>query len=272
MAVTNIHFISGLPRSGSTLLSALLNQNPRFQARMTSPLAALCAAVHQKTCGGEFGVFFDNSRRRTMLRGLFDSYYADATPEKVVFDTNRSWTGRMALLGELYPDARVICCVRDVGWIIDSVERMLNKNPLELSRMFGFQSGSSVYGRVESLMNSEKGLIGLSWSTLREAWFGDSTKRLLVVPYDHLVQHPARTLARLYEALGERPWDHDLNNVVYDEPDYDSHIGMPGLHTVRQRVESQERPPCIPHDIFGKYASANFWQSPELNPRGVVIV
>ncbi|MBU0835751.1 MAG: sulfotransferase, partial [Gammaproteobacteria bacterium] len=26
------HFISGLPRSGSTLLAALLRQNPRFHA------------------------------------------------------------------------------------------------------------------------------------------------------------------------------------------------------------------------------------------------
>ena len=32
------HFISGMPRSGSTLLAAILNQNPRFRAGMTSPL------------------------------------------------------------------------------------------------------------------------------------------------------------------------------------------------------------------------------------------
>jgi sulfotransferase len=28
-----IHFISGLPRSGSTLLAAILRQNPRFHPR-----------------------------------------------------------------------------------------------------------------------------------------------------------------------------------------------------------------------------------------------
>ena len=32
-----MHFISGLPRSGSTLLSAILRQNPRFYAAMSSP-------------------------------------------------------------------------------------------------------------------------------------------------------------------------------------------------------------------------------------------
>ena len=33
------HFITGLPRSGSTLLTSILNQNPRFHSSITDPLA-----------------------------------------------------------------------------------------------------------------------------------------------------------------------------------------------------------------------------------------
>jgi sulfotransferase len=271
-SLQNVHFISGLPRAGSTLLSALLRQNPKFRASMTSPLAALCASAHQKMAGGEFSIFFDEDKRRRMLRALFDAYYHEAPAGAAVFDTNRSWTGRAALLAELYPKSRIICCVRSVGWIIDSIERMLNKNPLQLSKMFSFQAGASVYGRTETLMNSEKGQIGLAWSTLREAWFGEQASRLVVIPYEHLVLHPKRTLDRLYAALGEAPWDHDLDNVVYDEPDYDTLLGMPGLHKVRQRVQYEERPPCIPHDLFARHEAANFWMTPELNPRGVEII
>jgi hypothetical protein len=40
-----IHFISGLPRSGSTLLAAILRQNPRFHAAMTSPVGSLYTAL-----------------------------------------------------------------------------------------------------------------------------------------------------------------------------------------------------------------------------------
>ena len=32
-----MHLISGLPRSGSTLLAALLRQNPRFEAGISGP-------------------------------------------------------------------------------------------------------------------------------------------------------------------------------------------------------------------------------------------
>jgi sulfotransferase len=273
---TQFHLISGLPRSGSTLLSALLRQNPRFSAAITSPVAALIGSVHKQMCGGEFGGFFDDAKRETVMRAVFESYYADRLATMptngVVFDTNRTWTGRTALLAALYPQSRIICCVRDIGWVIDSIESMLAKNPLQLSRVFNFQPGTSVYSRVETLMNSDSGLIGLAWSNLREAWFGEHAQRLILVPYEHLVKEPARTLQRLYAELGEAHFEHDLHNVVYDEPDYDLHIGMPGLHAVRKVVEYRERKPCIPPDIFAKYASSHFWTKPELNTRGVTII
>ena len=34
------YFISGLPRSGSTLLSSILNQNPRFYSGPSSPVVS----------------------------------------------------------------------------------------------------------------------------------------------------------------------------------------------------------------------------------------
>jgi sulfotransferase len=270
--ITKLHLISGLPRSGSTLLCALLRQNSRFHAAMTSPVASLCGSMHAKMVGGEFGVFFDDAKRATMLRGIFDSYYAANSNDQLIFDTNRTWTGKAALLGALYPQSRIICCVRDVGWVIDSVESMLAKNSLQLSRIFNFRPGASVYARAETLMNSDNGLVGLAWSNLREAWFGTQAKRLIVVPYDHLVKEPQRTMQGLYREIGEAPFSHDFDNVAYDEPDYDSLLGMPGLHTVRQKVEYRERKPCIPPDLFAKYASSQFWDKPELNTRKVTIV
>src|ERR1700682_4362741 len=121
-----MHLISGLPRSGSTLLSALLRQNPRFHAAMTSPVSMLCGALLPRMSGNtEFGVFFDDERRKHVLRGVFDSYYHTSS-HSVVFDTNRSWTGKMALTADLYPTSKVICCVREVAWILDSLERLFN--------------------------------------------------------------------------------------------------------------------------------------------------
>ena len=271
--LSKVHFISGLPRSGSTLLAALLRQNPKFHTDITGPVAQLCGVVHQKIGGtGEFSVLFDERRCAQMLQGVFDTYYAHVPAGSVVFDTNRTWTGRAALLGTLYPDCKIICCVRDIGWIIDSIERMRVKNPLKLSKLFTQTTGDSIYTRVDRLMNSETGLIGAAWSTLREAWFSDAATRLIVIPYDVLVREPAKTLGRLYREIGEPYYEHDFQNVTYEAPDYDSNLGMPGLHTVRKAVEHREQQLVIPPDIFLKYAKTHFWANSELNPRGVPVL
>ncbi|MEO1471339.1 MAG: hypothetical protein AAFV86_20040, partial [Pseudomonadota bacterium] len=86
------HFISGLPRAGSTLTAAVLRQNPRFHAGMSSPVASLFEGlVAQVSAGSELAPMVDGDQRARLLRGLFDSYYADRA-EPVIFDTNRAWT------------------------------------------------------------------------------------------------------------------------------------------------------------------------------------
>lgn len=270
---SKFHFVSGLPRSGSTLLSALLRQNPRFVAGVTSPIAMLCGnLLHSMSGGGEFASFFTDEKRRAIIRGLFDSYYADSPSDRVVFDTNRTWTARLPLLFELYPDARVICCVREAAWIIDSIERLVRRNALQPSKLFNYRGGGSIYSRVEILMDSEKGLVGLAWSSLREAWFSEFAKRLIVVNYNSLAGDPRGIMSRLYQALGETPFEHDFNHLRFDEPDYDAELGLPGLHRVRPKVEPASRQSCLPPDLAAKYAEVNFWLNPKLNIRGVTVL
>ena len=77
------NFISGLPRSGSTLTSALLRQNPRFHAGMTGPVAGLFEGVlNQVSAGSEMSTMVNEAQRARILRGLFDSYYADVDQER----------------------------------------------------------------------------------------------------------------------------------------------------------------------------------------------
>ena len=72
------HFISGLPRSGSTLLAALLRQNPRFLAGMSSPVYLLFRAMLSETSErNEGAVFLDNAVRKRLLAGVFEAFYAE---------------------------------------------------------------------------------------------------------------------------------------------------------------------------------------------------
>jgi len=237
-----------------------------MHAAATSPVAWLIEGVLPRMGGAtETGHFFNDERRRSVIKGIFDSYYSDVGAE-MIFDTNRTWTAKAPLLREIYPDCRIICCVREVGWIINSIEQMLRKNPLQLSRVFAFSDGGTVYTRADMLMDPRIGLVGLALAQLRELWHGDLP--MIIVNYDTLAGDPRGVMKRLYEELDEPLFDHDYDNVTYDDPGYDALLGMPGLHKVHGKVEPRHRSPCIPPSIFEKYAD-NFWLS---DRRGAVIL
>lgn len=260
----NVHFISGLPRSGSTLLAALLRQNPRFHAGMTSPVGTLFTGMlDQFGAGSEFGPVLDRDTRRRLLRGLFDSYYAGQADGTVVFDTNRLWSARLPAVVDLFPEAKVIACVRNVAWVMDSLERLYRANPYEQTKLYGNDTErNTVYSRLETLAQYNR-LVGFAWSALKEAYYGAQAGSLLVVEYELLAQAPERVLRLIYEFLGEPWFEHDFCNVSYDAPAFDEALGISGLHRVRPRVEVQSRRTLLPPDLFDKYAQLSFWRNQE---------
>ena len=253
------HFISGLPRSGSTLLSGILRQNPRFHAGMTSPVGSLCSAVlGQVSAGTEFAPVVGRDKRKALLRGLFDSYYLDVDKE-VIFDTNRAWSARLPLVRDLFPQAKVIACVRNVAWIMDSFERMYRANPYEHTRLFGAAGArGTVYSRLEGLAQHDQ-TVGYAWSALREAFYGEHASSLLLIDYELLTRAPAKVLPLVYDFLGEPHFEHDFDNVEYDAEEFDQQLGAPGLHRVKAQVKFTPRPTVIPPDLFEKFNQMSFW-------------
>lgn len=255
------HFISGLPRSGSTLLAALLRQNPRFHAGMTSPLGSFFSALlKQFGADSEFGPVVTQEQRKRLLAGLFSSYYADQAGRDVIFDTNRHWCARLPALLDLFPQAKVIACVRNVAWVMDSIERLYRANPYEITKLFNDDNErNTVYSRVETLAQRNR-LVGLPWSALKDAYYGEHARSLLLVDYDLLVATPERVLRLVYEFLGEPWFEHDFEHVEYDAPEFDQALGLRGLHKVRPKVEVAARRTLLPPDLFEQYAQLDFWK------------
>src|SRR5271154_3973804 len=216
-----VHFISGLPRSGSTLLAGILKQNPRFHAGMSSPMASLFMAMQgAMSRRNETAIFIDEAQKREVLRGLFLNYSHAIPPTQLVFDTNRAWCSKLPTLVKLFPEARVVCCVRHVPWIMDSIERLIRENAFELSGIFGFEPLNTVYTRVNRLAASD-GLVGFAIDALREAFWGEHADRLILVGYEALTRSPRETVRRLYAFLDEPWFEHDFDNVDYEAEDFD---------------------------------------------------
>lgn len=256
-----IHFIAGLPRSGSTLLSAILRQNPRFHAGMTSPVATIYKALETSMSRrNEAAMFITEAHRQCVLHGLFESYYAGIKDHQLVFDTNRAWCSKLPALALMFPAARIICCVRDVGWIMDSIERLVRANAFELSGMFGYNPNTTVFSRINKLAAGD-GFVGYALDALKEAFFGDHSYKLILVEYNMLAMDPRGTIENLYLQLEEPLFQHDFHNVEYTAHDFDEALGTPGLHTVRPRVEFVERKTILPPELFKRFENDAFWRN-----------
>lgn len=267
-----IHFISGLPRSGSTLLSAILRQNPRFRAGMTGPVGSLVdTMLRSMSMSNETAIFINDAQREALLRAIFAIFYADVPEGHVAFDSNRMWCAKLPLLATLFPKARVICCVRDIPWIFDSIERLIRKNKFQPSGIFNFDPSGNVYSRVEGL-GGTGGMVGYAWNALHEACCGEQSDRLLLVTYETLTSKPREAIAAVYDFIDETPFEHDFENIEFDAAEFDRRLGTPGLHTVGRRVAREERQTLLPPALVRKYENDAFWRDPNRNPRHVKVV
>lgn len=259
--MSEIHFISGLPRSGSTLLAAILRQNPAFTASMMSPVGQCVVQLQQSMSGtNEAKGFISNVQRERMLRGLFWSYYWDAGVDGVIFDNNRRWCAHAPLLSQLFPESKIVCCVRPPAHIVDSIERLVRAHPLELSTIFGLEPNTTVYDRVAMLLKPPA-LLGYALNSFRDAFYGPHRERLVLVEYAELAQHPGPVMQRLHDELKLPPFAYDFNNIepIPGAEEFDRMLGLPGLHALKSRVVYEPQNSILPPDVYHALPPA-FWQ------------
>lgn len=258
------YFISGLPRSGSTLLANILAQNPRFHTTGTSGIMDVMFGVrNQWDRLIEFQAAPNEAAKIRVLRGMLESYYADVD-KPVVFDKCRGWLSLLemaeAVLGY---KAKVLVPVRDVRDVLASFEKLwritsaTSQVGQESANYFKFQT---VQGRTDVWMSADQP-VGLAYNRISDAMKRGFEDRIHFVEFEKMTTNPTETFKKIYEFLGEEEYDHDFENVVQVTWENDAVHGMKGLHDIRGKVEPI--PPQWPH-ILGQFAEGygrlNFWQ------------
>jgi sulfotransferase len=260
MVGQEFHFIAGLPRSGSTLLSAIFNQNPAMWASITGPAASIFQAMQRAVSQGNEGSgFLTDTHRHALLRHAITDCHGD---KPIVWDTNRSWPVKLPTLAALFPECRMICCVRDIPWIVDSIEKLVRKNVYDLSAIFNFQPGMSVFDRAKAL--TEGGLIGSANVAMMEAAHGAQADRMLLVEYDTLTMFPEQTVRAIYDWLGMTYYERHDYNAIQQIPgavEFDKRMGTPGLHDLGPSVRNIPRETILPPELFQSFGDP-FWRLP----------
>jgi sulfotransferase len=262
-------FISGLPRSGSTLLSAILKQNPDIYADISSPVEGLCTTAIDLLTGCESNSIITEERRISLLTHIFEGFYSHID-KSIIIDTSRAWTKKTTLLKSLFPQTKILCCVRNIVDILNSFETIFKKNPLYTNTLIKEDLKQHVFSRCDALMDNKEGIITTNWLNLQEGYYANP-EMLYFVEYETLCKNPEKTLKNIYKFLELPDYSHDFENLEYSNELFDNVCNLKDLHTVKTKVEYKPPRMILPPEIVEKYSSANmeFWKFPQNSHKSI---
>ncbi len=199
--------VSGLPRSGSTLICQLLDHHPSIYAPgHSSPLLPALLGLRRDLSHDEFLLAqLDHAdqlvldRLTRAYRGFLSGWFGE-TDLPVVVDKHRGWLNHLDLLLHLAPDAKLVVCVRELGQVWGSIEAQHQK-----SVVLDFPDRSadlSPYARADRFFGAE-GVAGFPLAAIEASQdYPEAMRsRLFFVIFEHLMAQPEAVLADLFAWL-----------------------------------------------------------------------
>ena len=231
-------FIAGLPRSGSTVLCNILEQNPRFRCDgVTSGLLDVMVSVRD---GWDQIASFKNweipETKKRVLREIFYSFYADSE-HPVVFDKGRGWVAHIEMLETLLGhEVKILVPVRDMRAIIASWEKIWRKNKDLSPSNIPVASMQSVEERAK-FWSSPGEPTGWAYLALKDAIQRGFENRMLFIDFDRFTHSPENQMRRIYDFLGEEYFRHDFDHIEQRNLEKDPMPWMKDLHKTRRKLE-----------------------------------
>lgn len=258
-----IHFISGMPRAGSTLLCNILAQNPQFYTTATNGILDIIFSVRNNWDNLiEFKAAPDEEAKKRVLQGILSSFY-EGIEKPIIFDKSRGWIAYIEMAETiLQRPPKILVPVRDIRDILASFEKLWRKSSdthqavQERDNYFKWQT---VEGRCE-IWTSQEQPVGLAYNRIKDALTRGHKDKMHFVKYESLTRFPNQTLREIYDFLEEEQFEHNFNHVEQVTWENDSIHGIPELHTIRPKVEPQnEQWPDILGDAAIPYKGTELW-------------
>lgn len=260
----SIHYICGLPRSGSTLLANILAQNPKIYATPTSGCHDVLFGIKNN-----WGNLIEHQASKELscdeslknvLNACLDSYHNTNLP--IIVDKGRGWSSMLEMLEFMGKNPKILVPVRNINDILASLEKLHRKKVAKGQQDGDYIAGQTVQGRVrQSLSNSS--VLGLGFDRLKDAIQRGFLKNLHFVEFDDLTKNPKKKMAEIYSFLGIDSFEHDFKNVKQVTHEDDSVHGGLDLHTIRKEVKpvKDDSTEILGVDIVAEYKDKEFWRN-----------
>ena len=224
----NFVALSGLPRTGSTLLTSILCQNPEIHAEGQSAVCQLMWDL-QQSCATDLSwkSMAANDRLETandVVRAIPAIYYKDVTATHIV-DKSRSWTlpANVEMIRRyIRKDPKIIVMVRPIEEIVRSFVELRKRNGWVGDLEAGLWDANS-----EPLTRP---LLGVEYARTH------NNGEYLFVEYDELIDDASNTIKKIYEFCEWDSFEHRFTGITNPHPEDDLVWNFPGLHEIRPEI------------------------------------
>jgi hypothetical protein len=251
----NIYFLAGLPRSGSTVLAAILNQHPSVHATSTSGLldilvGTLTAWKESLTVQAQsIDEKQSEEEIQRILRTICEEKYSQID-KPIILDKARGWSSSInmpTMAKVLGYKPKIIATVRNIPDCVASFVRVAKPDNVDDF----LRTSELVYHVKESYQSLESG-------------HQFAPECILFVDYDDLIKNPKKQLKRIHKFL-DLPDYKDYNFNTLDgtslrEKDEEVWL-VKGLHDIKPKLgyqhnESSEK--VLGH-MYTQYVQPKFW-------------
>lgn len=266
------YFMSGLPRAGSSLLSAILNQNPKFYSGPSSPVVPTMIALEQSLANDELYLAYPKpAQGAKIISSVLENWYSDVS-KPVIIDKNRSWINRLHYIqGYFGIEPKVLCPVRSIDEILASFISMYRRNPYKGVGKLPFLDEMLVKSNIPlsddnrcEMLCTPIGIVGASFNGLKQVFAEGKEKSVHLIEYNDLINSPEETMRKIYDFLGETYFAHDFNKLENIHRERDSEIyGLADMHEVRRTLNKVSINPqeVLSENILEKCKGSEFWRN-----------
>lgn len=235
-------FLSGLPRSGSTLLSNLLAMHPLIQSTPSSPL---CNIVQQMRRTWSDDVFFKaqldhdfykvNERLIRTTKAVIEAWGNEENNNSIVIDKNRGWLFCLEWLRAIYPNFKIIVTIRELRNVYASIEK---RHRQTLLIDFPDHMEHNLIDNRANTIFSDGGIVGSCLKAINNIGdIPDITQNIMIFRYEDLIDNPQETMDKTFYFLNLQPIEIDFNNIIQTTYESDSLYNMKYPHTIKPNLE-----------------------------------
>jgi len=214
-----LFFLVAMPRSGNTLFSTVMSQNPKIAATANSITLEIMKDLFLLKETDVFQNFPDHKSLDNVSDVVFDTYYKD-WPQDIIIDRGPVMTpSNFKLMQQHYKRPfKCIILLRDLMDVLASYMQWYTEN----SDSFVNKLGTSDEEKLSKIMNKD-GAIAKELEAIKNAYNYPDICHF--VKYDDLVANPEQEFRKIYEFMEEPYYPHyfenlqtlSVNGIQYDD-------------------------------------------------------